>query len=95
MLGLTESRFKVRACGNGLNGPRLHAWARVATASPEHFLVILRALDDNGSDPATGGGGDEQGAGDGTTVRDPRTEDREIASQNWFHVLSCAGGFFD
>jgi hypothetical protein len=73
-LGLAQGRFEVRACGDGLNGPRLYAWAMIATASPEHFLVIRQPLDDNGSDPAARNENDEQGTGDAATPRNPRTE---------------------
>lgn len=70
---LARGSFEVRACGDGLNGPRLYAWAMIATASPEHFLVIRRALDDNESDPASDGGDGEQG-GDDAAAGDPRKE---------------------
>lgn len=69
---LAQGRFEVRACGDGLNGPRLYAWAMIATSSPEHFLVIRRALDDNGADRATPSGGGEQRSGDDSAARDPR-----------------------
>ena len=72
-LELAEGRFEVRACGNGLNGPRLYAWALIATASPEHFLVIRRAVDGIGSDPATGSEAGEQGTGDEAAARNPST----------------------
>ena len=73
-LELARGGFEVRACGDGLNGPRLYAWAMIATASPEHFLVIRQPLDDDGSDPATRSGDAERGAGDEATARDPRSE---------------------
>ena len=73
-LDLAQGAFEVRACGDGLNGPRLYAWAMIATASPEHFLVIRQPLDDNGWDPAARNEGDEQGTGDDATARNPRTE---------------------
>jgi hypothetical protein len=62
--GWPEGRFEVRACGNGLNGPRLYAWAMIATASSEHFLVIRRAVD-GGPDLAAAGESGAQGARDG------------------------------
>ena len=73
-LQLAGGTFEVRACGDGLNRPRLYAWAMIATASPEHFLVIRRALDDDGADPVTYSGGSEQGSGDDTAAKDPRKE---------------------
>jgi hypothetical protein len=69
LLGLAGGSFEVRACGNGLNGPRLYAWAMIATASPEHFLVIRRAVDENGSILA--GEGDERDADDDPGAGDP------------------------
>lgn len=73
-LAFAQGKFEVRACGDGLNGPRLYTWAMIATDSPEHFLVIRRPLDDDGSDPPKRSAGDGLGADDATTVRDPRTE---------------------
>jgi SRSO17 transposase len=35
-LHLARGTTEVRACGDGLKGPRLYAWTMVATASPEH-----------------------------------------------------------
>ena len=74
MLTMVQNGFEVRPCGDGLNGPRLYAWAMIATASPEHFLVIRRAVDDNGSGPVSQDEGNGPGAGGDTAVRDPRTE---------------------
>ena len=73
-LEFAQGRFEVRACGDGLNGPRLYAWAMIATTSPEHFLVIRQAVDDHGSDPVEGSVDQERGTGDDATLRDPRTE---------------------
>jgi SRSO17 transposase len=73
VLGLAEGRFEVRACGNELNGPRLYAWAMIATASPEHFLVIRRVLDGD-PDPAAGRETGDRGARDkedGEAARNP------------------------
>ena len=50
-LHLAGGTSEVRPCGDGLNGPRLYAWTMTATASPEHFLVIRRPMDDDGPDP--------------------------------------------
>jgi len=72
-LELAQGRSEVRACGDGLNGPRLYAWTMIATASPEHFLVTRHPLQDNGSGPATRSEGDEHAAGDAGTAPDPGT----------------------
>jgi DDE superfamily endonuclease len=73
-LHLARGRSEVRACGDGLNGPRLYAWTMIATASPEHFLVIRRPMDDNGPEPEMRTGEGEQGAGNDAATRNPRTE---------------------
>jgi hypothetical protein len=62
-LHLARGTSEVRACGDGLNGPRLYAWTMIQTASPEHFLVIRRPLDD-GPDQETPSAGNAQGTGD-------------------------------
>jgi len=68
-LELAQGRFEVRACGDGVNGPRLYAWAMIATASPEHFLVIRRAMDDTGSDPSMPSQGGGLGTGNAGAVQ--------------------------
>jgi hypothetical protein len=52
-LELAQGRSEVRACGDRLNGPRLYAWSMIATASPEHFLMIRQAVDDDEPDPGS------------------------------------------
>jgi hypothetical protein len=90
---LAQGRFEVRACGDGVNGPRLYAWAMIATASPEHFLVIRRAMDDTGSDPSMPGQG--SGPGNGQRRRRPGLEGYETASWHGVHVLPCPEGLSD
>jgi len=73
-LHLARGTSEVRACGDGLNGPRLYAWTMTATASPEHFLVIRRPIDDNGPDAEMWNGDDEQGTGNDRAARNPKAE---------------------
>jgi hypothetical protein len=83
MLQHADGHFEARSCGPGLYGPRWYQWAMLATASPEHFLLV-RAAAAEPPPPALAGtspnSGDHHGAepgtghGDGATS-DPRTAD--------------------
>ena len=79
LLADTQGRFEVRACGQGLNGPRWYEWAMIATASPEHFLLIRQAIDADGPDPTTADGlaGNDQRAD--SPADDPHTADPQTA----------------
>jgi len=48
-----QGRFETRSCGPGLNGPRWYEWAMIATASPEHFLLVRQAADHHETGPDT------------------------------------------
>lgn len=73
-LHLAQGTSEVRTCGDGLNGPRLYAWTMTATASPEHFLVIRRPMDNNGPDPEMRNGDNEKGPGNDAAARNPKAE---------------------
>lgn len=45
LLQEAQGHFEERAAGPGTNGPRWYEWAMIATASPEHFLLIRRAAE--------------------------------------------------
>src|SRR5664280_1944945 len=62
-----DGHFEERSCGPGLNGPRWYQWAMLATASPEHFLLVRRAADAP-ADPAPP-------APANSPASDPRTAD--------------------
>lgn len=40
----TNRRWKIASAGPGSKGERLYAWAWIATASPQHFLLIRRHI---------------------------------------------------
>jgi len=81
-LHLAGDTTEARPCGHGLNGPRLYAWTMIATASPEHFLVIRRPMDDSEPDPDTPDAGAKQDTRDDTTGQNPRT--RKLAPGTGF-----------
>jgi hypothetical protein len=43
-LGKEKRRWEIRSAGTGSKGQRWYAWARLATASPAHHLLIRRHL---------------------------------------------------
>jgi hypothetical protein len=69
MLHNAQGHFEERSCGPGLNGPRWYQWAMLATASPEHFLLVRRAAD-TPADPAPPTPGN-----DTSPASDPHTAD--------------------
>jgi SRSO17 transposase len=85
MLHNAQGHFEERSAGPGLNGPRWYQWAILATASPEHFLLVRRAADTPTDPPpptpaAASSDGHHHGAEPGRrhshgAVSDPHTAD--------------------